>query len=65
MLKEDGILANLVVRSYPEIITLPLTLPNGETVTRATSMYYQESTLQLNVVKAFVEFIQTVDVKAL
>ncbi|WP_413380326.1 LysR family transcriptional regulator [Alkalihalobacillus sp. 1P02AB] len=60
-----GILATLVVRPYSELITKPLVLPSGERLTRHTWMYYHESTLQLNLVRSFVEFIKKIDVKAL
>lgn len=60
-----AILANLVVRPYPELIIKPLQHPSGKAITRKTWMYYHEDTLQLNIVHAFVQFIQTLDVKAL
>ncbi|TFJ93186.1 LysR family transcriptional regulator [Lentibacillus salicampi] len=60
-----AILANLVVRPYPNLVIKPLTLPSGEAITRKTWMYYHEDSLQLNIVEAFVHFIRTLDVKAL
>ncbi|CDQ41995.1 MULTISPECIES: LysR family transcriptional regulator [Virgibacillus] len=60
-----AIIANLVVRPYRELIIKPLHLASGKAITRKTWMYYHEDTLQLNIVHAFVRFIQTLDVKAL
>ncbi|NAP01198.1 LysR family transcriptional regulator, partial [Halomonas sp. MG34] len=60
-----AILANLVVRPHSELFIKPLYLPDGKPITRKTWMYYHEDTLELNIVKAFVQFIQTIDVKAL
>ena len=60
-----AIMANLVVRPYPELITKPLHLPSGKPITRKTWMYYHKETLQLNIIRAFVQFIQTLNVKVL
>jgi DNA-binding transcriptional LysR family regulator len=60
-----AIIANLVVRPYPELIIKPLHHPSGKPITRKTWMYYHNDMLQLNIVKAFVQFIQSIDVKAL
>ncbi|AVQ98198.1 LysR family transcriptional regulator [Oceanobacillus iheyensis] len=60
-----AILANLVVRPHSELFIKPLYLPDGKPITRKTWMYYHEDALELNIVKAFVQFIQTIDVKAL
>lgn len=60
-----AVMANLVVRPYPELITKPLHLPSGKPITRKTWMYYHKETLQLNIIRAFVQFIQTLNVKAL
>lgn len=58
-----GILAQLVVEPYHHLIKKPITDPNGEILTRKTWMYYHTDALQLNIVKAFISFISTVDVK--
>ncbi|GAB4073829.1 LysR family transcriptional regulator [Barrientosiimonas marina] len=60
-----AILANLVVREHTDIITTPLHYPSGEAITRKTWMYYHDDSLQLNIVRAFVNFLRTIDVKAL
>lgn len=60
-----AIMANLVVRPYRELITKPLYLPSGKRITRRTWMYYHKETLQLNIIRAFVQFIQTLNVKVL
>ncbi|TMN22735.1 LysR family transcriptional regulator [Lentibacillus cibarius] len=60
-----AILANLVVRPHPELVTKPLYHPTGDIITRKTWMYYQEDSMQMNIVKAFVDFIRTLDVKSL
>lgn len=60
-----SILANLVVRPYPELFVKPLYKPSGEPMIRKTWMYYHEDSLQLNIVHAFIRFIRGVDVKAI
>lgn len=60
-----GILAQLVVEPYDHLTIKPLVDTNGETLTRKTWMYYHTDALELNIVKAFVSFISTVDVKKL
>ncbi len=60
-----AVIANLVVRPHTDLFIKPIHLPSGESVTRKTWMYYHEETLKLNIVKAFVQFIETLDVKAL
>ncbi|MEF3328835.1 LysR family transcriptional regulator [Oceanobacillus oncorhynchi] len=60
-----AIVANLVVRPHPDLFIKPITGASGEPLKRQTWMYYQEDTLQMNIVRAFVDFVQTLDVKAL
>jgi DNA-binding transcriptional LysR family regulator len=60
-----AVLANLVVRPHPELIVKPLTQPTGKEITRKTWMYYHEDSLQMNIVRAFVDFIRGLDVKVL
>jgi DNA-binding transcriptional LysR family regulator len=60
-----AILADLVVRPNPELITKPLYNPIGEPITRKTWMYYHEDSLKMNIVNAFVSFIRKLDVKGL
>lgn len=60
-----ALLANLVVRPYPELIVKALHDEKGRPITRKTWMYYHEDALQMNVVQAFVHFMRQLDVKAL
>lgn len=60
-----AIIANLIVRPYPELVIKNLIDQTGSPITRKTWMYYHEDSLQINIVKAFVRFIKTLDVKAL
>ena len=60
-----AIIANLVVRPYTELFIKPIMLPSGEPMIRKTWMYYHEDALQMNIVRAFIRFIQTLDVKSL
>lgn len=60
-----AIIANLVVESYPELITKTLHGQNGQPIIRKTWMYYHPESLQLNIVRAFIDFMRTMDVKAL
>lgn len=60
-----AILADSVVKPYPELVTKPLKNSTGEILTRKTSMYFHEDSLQLNVVSAFVNFIRSQDIKNL
>ncbi|MBT2600730.1 MULTISPECIES: LysR family transcriptional regulator [unclassified Oceanobacillus] len=60
-----AVVANLVVRNNPELIVKPIINEDRELIKRQTWMYYPEDALQMNVVRAFVDFIQTIDVKAL
>lgn len=60
-----AILANLVVEPYPELLTKTLHDQHGKPITRKTWMYYHQASLQLNIVRAFTDFIRTMDVKKL
>ncbi|WP_156289589.1 LysR family transcriptional regulator [Oceanobacillus salinisoli] len=60
-----AILSNLVVRPYPELIIKPIYHSSGEPITRKTWMYYHAESLEMNIVRAFIEFIRTLDVKTL
>ncbi|BAC14226.1 LysR family transcriptional regulator [Oceanobacillus iheyensis] len=60
-----AVIANLVVRNNPELIVKPIIDEDNELIKRQTWMYYPEDALQMNVVRAFVNFIQTIDVKSL
>ncbi|MFC3039487.1 LysR family transcriptional regulator [Virgibacillus xinjiangensis] len=60
-----AILANLVVRDYPDLSIKPLLDTAGRPITRKTWMYYLEDSLEMNIVRAFVQFIRELDVKAL
>ncbi len=60
-----AILAKLVVRPYPELFVKPIHDAFNKPITRNTWMYYHADSLQLNIVSAFINFIQTLDVKTL
>lgn len=60
-----AVLADLVIRPYPDLFVKPLTETTGEPITRKTWMYYQEDLLQMNIVNAFVKFVKTLNVKDL
>ena len=58
-----AILADLVVKPHTDLITKPLSDEFGHPITRSTSMYYHEDSLELNVVKSFVNFILKQNIK--
>src|SRR5699024_12065121 len=60
-----AILADLVVRPHDEHFTKTLYEPSGEAIKRNTWMYYHKDSIQMNSVKAFVQFVQTLDIKQL
>ncbi|MBP2077050.1 LysR family transcriptional regulator [Oceanobacillus polygoni] len=60
-----AIIANLVVRPNSDLFIKPIYHPSGEPIIRKTWMYYHEDALQMNIVRAFIRFIQTLDVKSL
>lgn len=60
-----GILAQLVIEPYDHLTIKPITNNVGQPLTRKTWMYHHTDALQLNIVKAFVSFISTVNVKTL
>lgn len=60
-----AIIANLVVEPYPELITKTLHDQSGQPITRKTWMYYHPESLQLNIVRSFIDFIRTMNVKEL
>ncbi len=60
-----AILANLVVRPYPELFVKPIYDSSSHPITRKTWMYYHADSMQLNIVNAFINFIKTLDVKSL
>lgn len=60
-----AILADLVVRPHDELFTKTLYEPSGEAIKRNTWMYYHKDSIQMNIVKAFVQFVQTLDIKQL
>ncbi|MEK6452735.1 LysR family transcriptional regulator [Caldifermentibacillus hisashii] len=60
-----AILANLVVKPYPNLIIKTLFDSKGQPLTRKTWMYYHNESLQLNIVNAFVSFMKELNVKEL
>ena len=53
-----AILPKLVVKGIPDIHTIDLSDKNGRLIVRPSWMLYKESTLEIGIVKAFVEFIE-------
>jgi len=60
-----AILANLVVRPFPELYIKPIHDPEGKKITRKTWMYYHGDSMELNIVRAFITFIRSLDMKTL
>lgn len=60
-----ALLADLVIRPYPDLYVRRLTDTSGEPITRKTWMYYQEDLLKMNIVGAFVQFVRTLNIKEL
>lgn len=60
-----GIVSELVVQPYEGLVVKTLGDLSGQSITRNTWLYYHTDTLQLNIVRAFVEFITNVDVKTM
>lgn len=60
-----AVLANLVVRPYSNLFVKPIHGSDSNPITRKTWMYYRAESLQLNIVRTFINFIRTLDVKTL
>jgi DNA-binding transcriptional LysR family regulator len=56
-----GILPNLILNGIEGLHKINLTDSKGNPILRRTWMYYHEQTLELNLVKAFVNFIRDLD----
>lgn len=53
-----AILPRMILDDAPELHTMEITMLNGEPITRFTWMLYHKESLQLHIVKAFVEFLE-------
>jgi len=60
-----AILPRLVIEDAQELYTLDLTDTSGNPISRSTWMFYHEESLHLNMVKAFVRFVEKLDVYSL
>jgi len=56
-----GILASRILKDIEELYKIDLTDQKGNPMLRRTWMYYHKESLQWNVVKAFVNFIETLE----
>jgi DNA-binding transcriptional LysR family regulator len=56
-----GILANRILKDIEELYKIDLTDQKGNPILRRTWMYYHKESLEWNVVKAFVNFIATLE----
>ncbi len=60
-----AILPTTILQDIGPTCQIPLRDKNGQVITRRTTMIYQQETLNLRLVKLFVEFVKTVDYSAL
>lgn len=51
-----ALLSQSCAQDTPNLKVIPLTLPNSNTLTRSTWMYYRKNYLQISSVKAFIDF---------
>lgn len=58
-----GILPSVFADKHPELHRVDLTDKNGQPIIRKTWMFYHEKSLQLKMVKEFVEFVEALDFK--
>jgi DNA-binding transcriptional LysR family regulator len=56
-----GILPYTLVKDNDNLYKINLTDKNGQTITRRAWMIYQKSNLEINIVKAFVDFVKGID----
>ncbi|MCR8636951.1 LysR family transcriptional regulator [Paenibacillus radicis (ex Xue et al. 2023)] len=59
-----AIMPSLVLEGIPNINKINISDKNGNPILRRTWMYYHEEALELNLVKAFVQFMEAVDLSA-
>ena len=53
-----AILPRMIVADAPELYKVDIAKLNGEPIVRKTWMLFHKDSLQLNIVKTFVEFIE-------
>ncbi|MDR3565014.1 MAG: LysR family transcriptional regulator [Negativicutes bacterium] len=56
-----GIMPRRILRDTTDLFTIDLQDKNGQPLVRRTWMIYQQELLEINVVRAFVDFIKTLD----
>jgi DNA-binding transcriptional LysR family regulator len=57
-----AIMPSLFLHDIEDVHKIPLTDTNGNRLTQKTWMFYYRESLELNVVKAFVEFVKELDI---
>ncbi|MCI2255638.1 LysR family transcriptional regulator [Domibacillus sp. PGB-M46] len=60
-----AILPSMILEDIENLYKIPLRQPNGELIKRKGWMFFHEESLELNIVRAFVEFIEQIDLKAI
>lgn len=60
-----AILPSLLINDLDHIHKFEIRTKEGEKIIRKTWMFYHEESLQLNIVKAFVEFVEGMDMKSI
>ncbi|SIR50393.1 DNA-binding transcriptional regulator, LysR family [Peribacillus simplex] len=58
-----GILPNLILEGVDDLHKIELVDQNGNPLLRRTWMYYNEDSLELNLVKVFVNFVENIDLQ--
>lgn len=60
-----AIMPTMIMNDLDDIHKIDIKTKNGEKIIRKTWMYYHEQSLELNIVKAFVEFIDGIDLQTI
>lgn len=60
-----AILPSLLISDLDNIHKIEIRTKDGEKITRNTWMFYHEESLELNIVKAFVEFVEGMDLESI
>ncbi|OLN22072.1 LysR family transcriptional regulator [Domibacillus antri] len=58
-----AILPSMILDDLEDLHKIELTTPDGEPIIRKSWMFFHKESLQLNIVKAFVEFIERIDLE--
>ncbi|WP_346356078.1 LysR family transcriptional regulator [Azotosporobacter soli] len=58
-----AIMPDMILRSTPDIHKILLHMPDGQPLIRKTWMIHQKDVREMNVVKAFIEFVENMDFK--